>query len=139
MTENLTKNTGRTDQTTTQPTTKSRGDAGENRALAYLQQQGLRLVTRNYRIAGGPYARGAEIDLIMRDRDATLVFVEVRMRRDTDHGGAAASITEAKRRRIIRAAHHYLRRQTTPPACRFDVIAIDGDELQWIRAAFDAS
>lgn len=139
MTEEKKRTTGPIDQSAMPPTTKSRGDAGENRALAYLQQQGLRLVTRNYRIAGGPYARGAEIDLIMRDPDATLVFIEVRVRRDTDHGGAAASITEAKRRRIIRAAHHYLRRQSTPPACRFDVIAIDGDELQWLRAAFDAS
>ena len=35
---------------------------------------------RNYRVARGPRARGGEIDLILRERDGTLVFVEVRAR-----------------------------------------------------------
>jgi putative endonuclease len=120
-------------------TTKARGDAGETRALAHLQQQGLRLVARNYRVAGGPYARGAEVDLILRDRDGTLVFVEVRSRADPSHGGAAASVTRGKQRRIIRAAQHYLLRLASPPPCRFDVVAIDGEVLQWLPGAFDAS
>lgn len=93
---------------------------------------------RNYRVAGGPHARGAEVDLIMRDRDGTLVFVEVRSRAHGDHGGAAASISGAKRQRIIRAARHYLLRLATLPPCRFDVVAIDGAQLSWLPAAFDA-
>jgi putative endonuclease len=56
------------------------GDAAEDRALAHLQQQGLRLVQRNYRLARGPRQRGGEIDLILRAPDGTLVFVEVRAR-----------------------------------------------------------
>ncbi|MEY4752778.1 MAG: hypothetical protein RJA44_453 [Pseudomonadota bacterium] len=123
---------------TQRPSPKSRGDAGEDRALAHLQQQGLRLVARNYRVAGGPHARGAEVDLILRDRDGTLVFVEVRQRADLSHGGAAASVTGTKRRRLIRAAQHYLLRLASPPPCRFDVVAIDGERLQWLPAAFDA-
>ena len=116
-------------------TTKARGDEGEARALAYLQRQGLTLVQRNYRVARGPRARGGEVDLILRDRDGTLVFVEVRRRRQDD---AAASVTGLKQRRIILAAQHYLLRLPSPPPCRFDVVAIEGERLQWLRAAFDA-
>lgn len=106
------------------------GQAGEDAALAYLQQQGLALVERNFR------CRGGEIDLIMTER-ATLVFVEVRLRADARHGGAAASVTPAKQARLVRAAQLYLQRYRTPPACRFDVIAIEGAHIDWIRNAID--
>jgi len=115
-----------------------RGDAAEARALAHLQQHGLTLVERNYRVARGPNARGGEIDLILRDRDGTLVFVEVRVRADASHGGAAASVGAAKQASLVHAARHYLLRFAAPPACRFDVVAIDGGALQWLRGAFDA-
>jgi putative endonuclease len=118
--------------------TKARGDAAEDRALAWLQQQGLELVRRNYRVARGPHARGGEVDLVMRERDGTLVFVEVRQRRSAAHGGAAASVGAGKQRRVVFASQHYLQRLASPPPCRFDVVAIDGDSLQWLRAAFDA-
>ena len=119
-------------------TTKESGDAGEARALAHLLRQGLTLVQRNYRVARGPQARGGEIDLILRERDGTLVFVEVRARRDTAHGGAAASIGAVKQRRLVFAAQHFLATLRTVPPCRFDVIAIDGERIEWLRAAFDA-
>ena len=118
--------------------TKSLGDAAEERALAHLQRHGLRLECRNYRLAGGPGSRGAEIDLVLRDRDGTLVFVEVRSRGGSTAGGAAASVSAAKQARLVRAAQHYLMRLPVPPRCRFDVVAIDGDKLQWLRGAFDA-
>lgn len=119
-------------------TRKEQGDEAEARALVYLQRQGLRLVERNYRVALGPRVRAGEVDLILRDRDGTLVFVEVRQRAGLSHGGAAASVTATKQRRIVRAARHYLLRQATLPPCRFDVLAIDGEQMQWLRAAFDA-
>lgn len=118
--------------------TKSVGDSAEARALDYLQQQGLSLVQRNYRLAGGPQQRGAEIDLILREPDGTLVFVEVRARRNTAHGGAAGSVSLIKQQRIVRAARHYLSRLAVLPPCRFDVVAIDSEQLQWLRGAFDA-
>lgn len=118
--------------------TKATGDQAETRALHYLQGEGLTLVERNYRLAGGPHAHGAEVDLILRERDGTLVFVEVRARADERFGGAAASVGSAKQRRIVRAAQHYLQRQSPPPPCRFDVVAIDGERLQWLKGAFDA-
>lgn len=108
--------------------------------MRHLQQQGLELVQRNYRVARGPGARAGEIDLVMRERDGTLVFVEVRRRARRDHGGAAASVTPAKQRSLIYAAHHYLARLRSVPPCRFDVVALDdGSAPVWIRGAFDAA
>lgn len=114
------------------------GDEGEARAARWLQARGLRMVEAHYRVARGPHARGGEIDLIARDADGTLVFVEVRLRADTRHGGAAATVTPAKRRSLVFAATCYLQRFAEPPPCRFDVVAIDGDEVTWLRGAFDA-
>jgi putative endonuclease len=119
-------------------THKSVGDAAEARALRHLQARGLELVARNYRVARGPSAHAGEVDLIMRASDGTLVFVEVRARAERVHGGAAASVTAAKQRRVIYAAQHYLARLAALPPCRFDVVAIDGEQLEWLPAAFDA-
>lgn len=118
---------------------KAIGDAAEARALAHLQAQGLTLVQRNYRVARGPRARGGEIDLIVRDRDGTLVFVEVRARRSARHGGAAASVTASKQRSLQLAAQHYLLRLDRLPPCRFDVVTVEGDQIEWLQAAFEAA
>ena len=119
-------------------TTKQVGDEGEGRALAHLQRHGLTLVQRNYRVAAGPNARGAEVDLILRERDGTLVFVEVKARKSSDFGGAAGSVSVGKQRSLVLAARHYLRAWATPPPCRFDVVAIEGERIEWLRGAFDA-
>ena len=119
-------------------TTRAKGEEGEARALRHLEQQGLRLVARNYRVGGGPGRPGGEIDLILRDRQGVLIFVEVRQRRSSQQGGAAASIDAAKRRRLVRAAQTYLLNVHPLPRCRFDVVAIDGDHIEWLQAAFDA-
>lgn len=119
--------------------TKARGDEAEDRALAWLQARGLVLVQRNYRVARGPRSRGGEIDLVMREHDGTLVFVEVRARAGLSHGGAAASVGPAKQRRLLLAAEHFLQRYSSPPPCRFDVMAVDGARLDWLPGAFDNS
>ena len=120
----------------TDVTTRLRGNAAEDAALAHLLAAGLTLVERNYRTPG---RGGGEIDLVMREAGGTLVFVEVRARAGTTHGGAAASVGGVKQRRIVLAARHYLMRHKSPPACRFDVVAIDGDHVEWLKAAFDAA
>ena len=131
-----------TAQSTTKVTTKSRGDAAEALALAHLVQAGLKLQETNYRTPG---RGGGEIDLILRDKDGTLVFVEVRQRASASHGGAGASISAPKQRRIVFAARHYLMRYTTLPPCRFDVVLVQGGlggdaspAIEWLRSAFDA-
>ncbi len=116
-------------------TTRAVGQAAEDLALAHLQAAGLRLQARNYRTPG---RGGGEIDLVLRAPDGTLVFVEVRSRAQASHGGAGASIGAAKRRRIVMAARHYLLRWPSPPPCRFDAVLVEGGQVQWLRAAFDA-
>lgn len=113
---------------------QQRGSNYETLACAYLQQQGLRLITRNY------HCRRGEIDLIMRDRDK-LVFVEVRYRRQSRFGSAAESVNIHKQRRLIATAEHYLLLHgKNDLSARFDVIAIDGEQpnhrLNWIQNAF---
>lgn len=107
------------------------GQAGEDVALEHLQKNGLRLTERNFRCKGG------EIDLIMQDR-GTLVFVEVRKRSDARFGGAAASVTHQKQRRLIRAAQFYLLRFRDPPPCRFDVVALEAGQINWLKNAIEA-
>ncbi len=101
------------------------GQLWERKALAHLGRRGLVPVESNFR------CRGGEIDLIMRDGE-TLVFIEVRQRAAATHGGAAASIGAAKQRRLVRAAQTYLQRFAAPPACRFDVVAVDGEQFDWL-------
>jgi len=116
--------------------TKQLGDSAEDEALLHLQAQGLRLIARNYRTPG---RGGGEIDLIMHAPDGTTVFVEVRKRSSLGHGGAAASVGHVKQRRIIFAARHYLMHLRALPPCRFDVVVLEPDGVQWLQAAFDAS
>ena len=115
--------------------TRERGNAAEDLALAHLQAAGLRLLERNYRTPG---RGGGEIDLIVREPDGTVVFVEVRSRSGRAFGGAGASIGATKRRRIVFAARHYLMRLGAPPPCRFDVVLVE-NSVEWIKAAFDAA
>ncbi|MBO9679893.1 MAG: YraN family protein [Acidovorax sp.] len=121
--------------TPARPTTRALGNAAEDRALAHLQSAGLQLLERNYRTPG---RGGGEIDLVLRERDGTLVFAEVRSRASRDWGGAGASIGAVKQRRLVFAARHYLLRWPSPPPCRFDAVLVDGDQIEWLRAAFDA-
>ncbi len=111
-----------------------RGEQAEQWAAHYLQEHGLKLIERNYR------SRFGEIDLIMQD-GAMLVFVEVRMRRNGDFGGAAASIDAHKQQRIIRTSQQYLSGLARTPACRFDAVLLgdaQGAGVHWVKNAFDA-
>ena len=109
---------------------QSSGGAAEEAAARFLAHEGLELLARNYR------TRLGEIDLIGRD-GTTLVFVEVRLRRSARFGGAAASIDWRKRIRIASAARHFLARLEREPACRFDVVTLDGEKIEWLRGAFE--
>jgi putative endonuclease len=118
-----------------QPTTKQAGDAAEDAALLLLQQQGLRLLQRNYRTPG---RGGGEIDLILQESDGTVVFVEVRKRALRQFGGALSSVGPQKQRRIIYAARYFLCRWRQLPPTRFDVVAWEADGCIWQKAAFEA-
>lgn len=111
-----------------------KGEREETLALRYLEARGLSLIDRNVR------ARGGELDLVMRDREA-LVIVEVRKRSHKGFGNAAESVDARKRARIVLAAQSLLaqRPELARLPARFDVIALDAaDRIEWIQAAFDA-
>jgi len=107
------------------------GAQAEQQAAHYLRQQGLKPVAQNYR------SRFGEIDLIMQD-GATLVFVEVRLRRTANFGGAVASIDARKQRRLILTAQQYLAGLAHIPPCRFDAVLMDDNDVQWLKNAFEA-
>lgn len=117
--------------------TQTAGQRAEQAAKAYLERSGLTILGQNLR------ARAGEIDLIA-DEDGTLVFVEVRLRRSCQYGGALASVTPRKQSRLIRAACVWLPAIKAQyyaghmPPCRFDVIGVDDASVQWIRNAFSA-
>jgi putative endonuclease len=111
-------------------TTKQLGDQAESAALKYLQAQGLDLLSKNYA------CRRGEIDLIMQDENC-IVFVEVRMRNNTDYGSGADTVTTTKMRKLALTAEHFLQQNQIPGNldCRFDVISLD-DNIDWIQHAF---
>ncbi|WP_299494768.1 YraN family protein [uncultured Shewanella sp.] len=105
------------------------GQASEQTAIIYLQQQGLHLVARNVRFKFG------EIDIIMKE-GTVWVFVEVKYRSDLHFGGAMNALSQRQQHRIKRAASHYLQLNQIDATCRFDFIAMDPNNIQWIRDAF---
>jgi putative endonuclease len=98
------------------------GRRGERIAERYLKMRGYRVVARNYRAAG------AELDIVAMD-GATLVFVEVKMRRGFSAGTPVEAVDARKQARMRRAAEsfaaHY---RAGERAMRFDVIAISAEQ-----------
>jgi putative endonuclease len=106
------------------------GKTGEDLAAAELERRGYAVLARRYR------TRHGEIDIVARD-DETLVFVEVKFRVSGECGMAAEAVTRDKQRRLGSMAADYLaRHDLSDVACRFDVVAIDGDVLTVIEDAF---
>lgn len=129
--------------TSTKTAKRSRGDKAEEIACNYLKKHNLVLEARNFS------TRAGEVDLIMRDKNdaETLIFIEVRYRKNSDFGGAVASVTPKKQRRIIKAALTYQQQHAPQSSMRFDVVAIEGDnidnkqtndlKINWIESAFN--
>ena len=95
-----------------------RGELGEGAAKKYLQRQGLKFLTANYRSARG------EIDLIFRDQDC-LAFVEVKTRSSENWTRPAAAVNARKRRLLCQTALDYLQLLKNPPVkIRFDIVEV---------------
>ncbi len=108
------------------------GAAAEDAAERHLCASGCRVLARNARYREG------ELDLVVRERDV-VVFVEVRLRASERYGGALASVDVYKQKRLARAAQRWLAEHYGErwPACRFDVVTVDGSgTIDWIRDAF---
>ncbi|HEY3807084.1 MAG TPA: YraN family protein [Kofleriaceae bacterium] len=112
-------------------TTIQVGAANEELAVHTLRSLGYAIVERNFRV------KTAEVDIVARDRDGVLCFVEVRSRADDHFGNAAETIDHVKRAKVTRGARAYLALRR--PACdrtRFDVVAITGPRIDVIRDAW---
>ena len=118
-----------------EPENLRRGNLGERAAKKYLQKQGLKFLTANFRSSRG------EIDLIFRDQDC-LVFVEVKTRSSEDWTRPAAAVNARKRRLLTKTAFDYLRLIQNPPIkIRFDIVEVllsDGavDEVRHLPNSF---
>jgi len=113
------------------------GVSGEEIAAAHLRAAGLSVLARNYR------CRGGELDLVAREPDGTVAFVEVKERRTGTHGKGYEAVTSGKRRRLLVAARHYASRHGLfESPLRFDVVSVDWEKdtprIRWDRGAFDA-
>lgn len=114
----------------------SLGEIGESMAATFLQGAGLSIVERNFRCVCG------EIDIVARE-GRTIVFVEVKCRRNKSFGPPQLSVTPFKQRQISKAALVWLsKRKLHDAPARFDVVAIvlrdhDVPEIEHIRDAFE--
>ena len=116
-------------------TSRQSGAQWEKTAEIFLCGHGLKVLQRNFS------SRFGEIDLIMED-DKTIVFVEVKYRKSSQHGSGADAVTFQKQRKISLTASWYLVKNPhrAEQVCRFDVISIDprnkDQGVNWIKSAF---
>ncbi|MGN0308421.1 MAG: YraN family protein [Lachnospiraceae bacterium] len=105
------------------------GTAYEQLAVGYLMDQGINILERNYHSSHG------EIDIVARDGD-TLVFFEVKYRKNADFGQPWEAVAYPKQKRICQAAREYCYKRKIVSQVRYDVISILGDEIEWYKNAF---
>jgi putative endonuclease len=111
--------------------TRQVGAQKEQQVCAYLAGQGVVLLEQNFR------CRQGEIDIIGRDGEY-LVFFEVKYRSGNTKGSAAEAVGISKQKTICRVADYYRMKHHCPEdtAIRFDVVAVDAQEINWIQNAF---
>ena len=110
---------------------REKGAQKEEQVCAYLLSKGVKIAERNFRCMQG------EIDIIGYD-GKFLVFFEVKYRSSRSMGSAAEAVGFTKQRKICRVADYYrmIHRCNDDTPVRFDVVAIDGEHLRWIKNAF---
>lgn len=107
------------------------GTAAELRAEAYLSEKGVRIVERNFR------NRHGEIDLVGY-HDGYLVFFEVKYRSNSRKGTPEAAVGYYKQKQICQVASYYrcVHKVSLYTPIRYDVVAIEGEEIRWLQNAF---
>ena len=111
---------------------RARGTEYEEIASGFLSERNVGIIDRNFRSAKG------EIDIIGIDTDGTLVFFEVKYRAGARYGSAAEAV-DLKKQRVISEVSDYYRishKEYQSRQIRFDVIAITGENISWIKNAF---
>ncbi len=108
------------------------GTAAEVRAAAYLSEQGVQIIEKNFR------NRHGEIDLIGYHK-GYLVFFEVKYRSCNVKGSPEAAVGYHKQKQICQVAsfYRYIHKISWDTAIRYDVVAIEGKEIRWYQNAFE--
>ncbi len=114
---------------------KDLGTKGENLAVRFLKKRGYAIITRNHKTPFG------EIDIIARDDD-TIVFIEVKTRKDASFGYPFEAINKRKIHKLKNSALYYLKKQRKESRARFDVLSIFStdtgqSEIEHIIDAFE--
>lgn len=107
------------------------GKDKEKKAADYLQKNGITVKENNY------YGKYGEIDIVAED-GKTVVFVEVKYRKSEKCGKAEESVSKTKMKRLYITAMEYLtkKRIANSVSVRFDLIAINGTKINWIKNSF---
>lgn len=108
------------------------GEDWESCACEYLEQQGMKIVVRNF------HCRIGEIDIIGY-HNGYLVFIEVKYRKDNRLGTPEEAVNYNKQRKICMVSDYYRCSHKIAEDCsiRYDVVAICGTEIRWYQNAFE--
>lgn len=108
-----------------QKSEKDWGALGEEAAAEHLEAKGYKILERNFR-----YGREGELDIVA-EKDGTLVFVEVKMRRSDRFASPEDSVTFGKRKQIAKMARAYVSsKNRMDTCCRFDVVSVGWEKGQ---------
>lgn len=109
------------------------GQEGENTASEYLIQKGYQILHRNWRCGH------KELDIVAQ-KENTIIFVEVKTRKNTLFGSPQDAVNDKKIRRIISSADAYIKFYKIDNPIRFDIVSIITDEgnkmIEHIEEAF---
>lgn len=108
---------------------RARGDKGEEAASQYLTNKGYEIIARNY------YSRYGEIDIIAKHL-SMIIFIEVKLRKNSNYGAGYESVTISKQDKLIKTAEIYIAENELEGTARFDVISIDAGVIKHIENAF---
>ena len=96
------------------------GKWGEDLAVAYLQGKDYMIIERDWK------SGRRDIDIIAKDESGTIVFVEVKTRRNRVFGEPEEAIDYRKMQSLQQAINHYIKYHRINSEVRFDIISIIG-------------
>ena len=107
----------------------------EKYAKEYLEYKGLKYLESNF------YSRFGEIDLIFfEEKTRTLIFIEVKYRRNNNYGEAVEFVTKSKMKKIYLTSEYYIDKIKWKENVRYDIVGISGYvnnfNINWIKNAF---
>ena len=96
------------------------GKWGEDQAIAYLQGKDYTIIERDWK------SGRRDIDIIAKDETGTIVFVEVKTRRNRVFGEPEEAVDYRKMQSLQQAINHYIKFRHINSEVRFDIISIVG-------------